>query len=167
MHAARNLSLAVACLGLALAGVACRARKPVVVAHDPVPMDHSLHAGKYQIGCLYCHAHADDATSASLPSARKCIGCHKFVGKDKPPVQLLATMFEQGRAPSWARIHVLPDYVYFSHRMHVHAGLDCAECHGAVRDMKVVQKVAALQMGWCVDCHRQRKASIDCLTCHK
>jgi hypothetical protein len=24
-----------------------------------------------------------------------------------------------------------------------------------------------MKMGWCLDCHRQRGASIDCWTCHK
>jgi hypothetical protein len=24
-----------------------------------------------------------------------------------------------------------------------------------------------INMGFCMDCHRQRQASIDCLTCHK
>jgi hypothetical protein len=167
MRAMRSIVIA-ACAALSLGGVACRSKSATAIAvADPVPMDHSLHAGKYQIGCLYCHASADDATSAGLPSVRKCIGCHKFVGKDLPGVKALTALFEKGEAPTWARIHTLPDYVYFSHRMHTHAQVDCAECHGAVKDMKVVQRVSSLQMGWCLDCHKKRQATVDCIACHK
>jgi hypothetical protein len=30
-----------------------------------------------------------------------------------------------------------------------------------------VSQVASLTMGWCVDCHKERAASLECSTCHK
>jgi hypothetical protein len=33
--------------------------------------------------------------------------------------------------------------------------------------MDRVRRVSSLEMGWCVNCHMENKASIDCLTCHK
>ncbi len=76
----------------------------------------------------------------------------------------------------WIRVHSLADYVYFDHRPHIAAGLDCRRCHGAVETMERVRQVENLGMGWCVNCHRQvneigvggreMNASIDCTTCH-
>jgi len=56
----------------------------------------------------------------------------------------------------WTRIHNLPDHVYFNHAQHVSVGgLDCQTCHGKVEEMEVVQQIAPLSMGWCVNCHRE------------
>ena len=30
-----------------------------------------------------------------------------------------------------------------------------------------LRQVRSLKMGWCVSCHRENEASVDCLTCHK
>ncbi len=76
----------------------------------------------------------------------------------------------------WIKVHNLPDYVYFDHRAHTLAGVDCQRCHGAVESMERVRQVEDLTMGWCVNCHRrvnetgiagqQVTASTDCVTCH-
>ncbi|MBI2898849.1 MAG: cytochrome c3 family protein [Planctomycetes bacterium] len=43
----------------------------------------------------------------------------------------------------------------------------CANCHGEVKYMSKIRQVRSLSMGWCVSCHRENNASIDCLTCHQ
>lgn len=57
----------------------------------------------------------------------------------------------------------------------------CAQCHGQVWTFTVGQRVASLNMGWCVTCHQKRVALeqdpaeqkkvhdrlLDCWTCHK
>ena len=56
----------------------------------------------------------------------------------------------------WARIHGLPDHVYFNHAQHVSIGkVECQTCHGAVEKMEVVKQYSPLSMGWCVNCHRE------------
>jgi Cytochrome c7 and related cytochrome c/Class III cytochrome C family len=132
-----------------------------------VPFDHQIHAGQYKIPCLDCHAFADKSPVAGLPSGRKCMGCHKFVGKDKPSVQLLAKRFEDGQPLVWTRVFAVPDFVYFSHRMHVGAKVECKECHGDVASEKTVQQSEPFTMGRCLECHEARNASRDCLACHK
>ena len=37
---------------------------------------------------------------------------------------------------------------------------------GEVAGMAQISRKASLKMGWCLDCHRQYQASIDCWTCH-
>jgi len=76
----------------------------------------------------------------------------------------------------WLKIHNLPDFVYFDHRPHVAAGVQCQTCHGAIETMERVRQVNDLSMGWCVNCHRDSNqdgvngkkviASTDCVACH-
>ncbi len=76
----------------------------------------------------------------------------------------------------WVKVHNLPSFVYFDHRAHVVAGVDCQKCHGPVETMQRVRQVESLSMGWCVNCHREANeqgvngmpvdASIDCDACH-
>ena len=132
-----------------------------------VPFDHTIHAGKYGIPCLDCHAYADKSPVAGLPSGRKCMGCHKFVAKERPAIQTLAARFEAGESLRWQRVFYLPDTIYFSHRMHVGASVACAECHGDVASMKTVTQDQPFTMGRCLSCHEKRNATRDCLGCHK
>ncbi|OHB80379.1 MAG: hypothetical protein A2W31_02240 [Planctomycetes bacterium RBG_16_64_10] len=83
---------------------------------------------------------------------------------------------QRQRPVEWVRVHDLPDFVYFDHRAHVHAGITCQECHGPVETMDRVRQHSSLRMGWCVNCHRDAtrngihgtpaRASTDCATCH-
>jgi len=132
-----------------------------------VAFDHTIHAGTYGIPCLDCHAYADKSPVAGLPSGRKCMGCHKFVGKESQAVQTLAARYAVGESLRWERVFYLPDYIYFSHRMHVRADVACSECHGDVATMKTVTQNQPFTMGRCLACHEQRHATRDCLGCHK
>ena len=44
---------------------------------QPIPFSHALHAGTYEIACLYCHRQADRSTVAGIPSVRMCLDCHR------------------------------------------------------------------------------------------
>jgi hypothetical protein len=136
-------------------------------ASGEVTFDHTIHAGKYAIACLDCHAYADKSPVAGIPSGRKCMGCHKFVAQDKPAIQALARRVEAGESLRWPRIFWLPDFNYFSHRMHVRAGVDCRSCHGDVAAMKTVVQTEPFTMGRCLACHDERHATRECLSCHK
>ncbi|MBI5202086.1 MAG: cytochrome c3 family protein, partial [Elusimicrobia bacterium] len=77
----------------------------------------------------------------------------------------------------WVRVHKLPDYVHFPHRVHVADGIACQECHGPVQTMERMRQAGPLSMGWCVNCHRLGPAQapshwkrsggpLDCAACH-
>jgi hypothetical protein len=51
-------------------------------------------------------------------------------------------------------VHDLPDFVYFSHEIHVNKGIGCESCHGRVDEMPLMYAQNTLQMEWCLDCHR-------------
>ncbi|MBI2346040.1 MAG: cytochrome c3 family protein [Deltaproteobacteria bacterium] len=134
---------------------------------QPIPFSHRLHAGENQIPCLYCHANADKGRHATVPSMNVCMNCHSVVANDKPTIQTLKKYYEEGRSIEWIRVHDLPDFVYFSHRWHVAKGVQCQTCHGKVEAMERIEQMQPLTMGWCVDCHRAKEASIECGTCHQ
>jgi hypothetical protein len=140
---------------------------PTAAQPDSVPFDHSIHVGTYGMACLFCHTDADKSTTAGLPSIRTCMGCHKFVDKQKPAVVELARLWQDEQVPRWTRVYQLPDYVYFSHRVHVAAQVPCAQCHGDVPSMKRVTRASSLTMGWCLNCHVEKHATRECIACHE
>ena len=97
------------------------------------------------------------------------MGCHRYVKTDSPHIQKIAEHYKEKKPFEWVKVHDIPDFVRFSHKIHVDkngAGLECQECHGPVETMDVVEQVAPLQMGWCIGCHRERDAPTDCMSCH-
>ena len=156
---------AVLALGVLLAIFGVFAREPAPI--QPINFSHKLHAGEYQVDCAYCHVNARRSGVAGVPSMQLCMGCHKNVGKDKPEVQKLIQLWEQRRPVEWIKVNDLPDFVYFSHKRHIAAEVTCETCHGDVRAMERVGQGRILRMEACVNCHIERKASIDCWTCHK
>ncbi|MGA0867716.1 MAG: cytochrome c3 family protein, partial [Planctomycetota bacterium] len=83
-----------------------------------------------------------------------CMNCHKGVRTDSSEIQKIANAHESGDPIRWAKVHLLPDYAYFSHQAHVNANVGCASCHGRMDQMEVVRQVEPLSMGWCLECHR-------------
>lgn len=136
---------------------------------QPIAFSHKLHAGDHQIPCLHCHLHAEHSPSAGVPPVSKCMGCHNNIAKDKPLIVTLTDYWDQQQPIPWVKVHDLPDFVHFSHKRHVKAGLACNNCHGEVEKMQVLRKVNNLQMGWCIDCHKNNavRFGTDCATCHK
>jgi len=56
------------------------------------------------------------------------------------------------------KVDNLPDHVHFSHASHVNIGkIDCATCHGDVKEMDQIEQVNTLSMGWCLNCHRRHE----------
>jgi hypothetical protein len=137
-------------------------RSPV----QPLAFSHKVHAGDNGIQCLYCHRHAPKSPVAGIPSVSDCRSCHLFISPDKPEIEKLMTYWDKGDGIPWIRVNSVPDHVYFPHMMHIRARIDCSVCHGKVATMERISRTASLKMGWCLNCHRQHKASIDCWTCH-
>lgn len=136
---------------------------------QPINFSHKIHAGDNKIPCMYCHIFADRSRVASVPSVQKCMGCHKTIKTDSPLIQQLTAYWDKKEPIPWVKVHNLPDYVYFPHKRHIRAGLDCSLCHGKVPAMARIRRVAPLHMGWCIDCHDSHgvKNGRDCWTCHQ
>jgi hypothetical protein len=121
---------------------------------QPVPFDHSLHAGQLAIDCRYCHSNVDQSGFANIPTAQTCMNCHKLVKPQSPLLAVVRASYESGEPVPWVQIHKTPDYVYFNHAIHVNRGISCVECHGKVNEMPVVYEEQSLSMKFCLNCHR-------------
>lgn len=135
---------------------------------QPIPYDHSLHAGYYKIPCEFCHYNAEKSRHATVPTTDVCMKCHKQVKTDSPVIQQITKMFERGESISWVRVNLLPEHVKFNHKRHIAKGVQCQTCHGAVEQMQVYYQKEAFNMGWCIECHKkpENQAPISCDTCH-
>ena len=139
-----------------------RERSPL----QPISFSHKLHAGTNAIPCLFCHRSVTRSPVAGIPAVSDCRACHQFISPDAPEIKKLMGYWDRREPIPWVRVHTLPDFVYFPHMMHIRAKLACSICHGEVAGMERITRKASLKMGWCLGCHRQHKASIDCWTCH-
>ncbi|MBI3325837.1 MAG: cytochrome c3 family protein [Nitrospinae bacterium] len=157
------LALAAVVGGLFVVRASARPKRPI----QPIAFSHKVHAGDYKIACEYCHPYVRRSTVAGVPSVQQCIGCHKITAVDKPEVQKLRGYWDRKEPIPWSKVHDLPDFVIFTHKRHVLKGVECQTCHGPVDTMEQVRQVASLEMGWCVSCHKERQASLECLDCHK
>jgi hypothetical protein len=133
---------------------------------QPLPFSHRVHAGDREISCLFCHAYADQSQDAGMPEVSKCLLCHNVIIRDFSPVQELRSYAERQEPVPWERVYQVPDYVRFNHQVHLTASVDCGECHGDVKKMDRIAIPQPIVMGFCLDCHRKKQASVDCTACH-
>jgi hypothetical protein len=136
---------------------------------QPIAFSHETHVGKLNLQCLFCHETADTSTFAGVPPVSKCMECHKAVRTDRPEIQKLTRYWDDKEPVPWNRVHRIRirNYIYFSHKRHVKAGVQCEQCHGQLAVMATVRQVNSLRMGWCVSCHVESGAPLDCTICHK
>jgi hypothetical protein len=121
---------------------------------QPVPFEHSLHAGQLGIDCRYCHASVEKSATSSVPAAQTCMNCHSAIKTQSPLLEVVRQSYQTGDPVPWVKIHQNPDYVYFNHSVHVNRGVSCVECHGKVNEMSVVRQDQHHSMSWCLVCHR-------------
>ena len=133
---------------------------------QPIAFPHPQHVQTLGMNCLYCHSAANKSPDPGLPATATCMGCHLLVAAQKPEIQKLQQYARDSVPIPWVRIHKVPDYVQFPHMRHVNANVTCQTCHGEVQKMPRVYQYSSLNMGWCVNCHVERKARYDCATCH-
>jgi hypothetical protein len=122
---------------------------------QPVPYSHALHVGKLGLDCRYCHHTVENAAFAAIPPTQVCMNCHTAIQNASPRLAPVRESWQTGKPVEWVKIHDLPDYAFFNHSAHINHGVGCVTCHGRIDQMDVVQQVAPLSMGWCLDCHRE------------
>jgi len=93
---------------------------------QPIPLSHRVHAGLHHIPCEYCHAYARFSDFAGVPPVQRCDGCHSSNWREIPPVT--RPWSDRSKSPLEIRrnrVYVLPSFVRFSHRIHIHEKIAC------------------------------------------
>lgn len=144
---------------------------------QPINFSHKIHAGENKIQCLYCHFAAEKGRHAGIPPTELCLNCHTKIKTDSIEIKKVQEAVKTKKQIEWIKVHHFPDFAYFNHSQHVAVGkISCQECHGPVETMTRLRQEKTLNMGWCLDCHRQKgiappndhksKAGGDCARCH-
>ena len=121
---------------------------------QPAPFSHKHHVQGLGIQCQYCHGTVERSSYAGIPPTKVCMNCHAQLWTNAQMLEPVRTSWASGQSLPWTRVHDLPDFVYYSHEIHVNKGLGCATCHGRVDQMPLMYAENSLQMEWCLDCHR-------------
>ncbi|MGD0294884.1 MAG: cytochrome c3 family protein [Terracidiphilus sp.] len=121
---------------------------------QPVPFSHKHHAQGLGVQCQYCHVTVETSNYAGIPPTKTCMNCHAQIWTNAQLLRPVRDSWATDQSLHWIKVHDLPDYVYFSHEIHVHKGVGCASCHGRVDQMPLMYAENSLQMEWCLDCHR-------------
>lgn len=134
---------------------------------QPIAFTHKVHL-KNGMQCTDCHKGVAEGPDASIPNVSLCMTCHQVIATDKPEIKKVAAYQKKGEQVPWRRVYWFyqSDHVKFRHAPHIRAGLDCKTCHDDMRQETTAVRKAGLTMGFCVGCHREKKAPTDCTTCH-
>jgi len=131
-----------------------------VAREQPVPFSHAHHVGDVGLDCRYCHTSVETSGFANIPPTKTCMNCHSQIWSGSPTLEPVRDSFRTDRSIAWTRVHDLPDFAYFNHSIHVNKGVGCETCHGRVDKMPLTWQKAALQMEWCLDCHRHPERNV-------
>jgi hypothetical protein len=131
-----------------------------ITLEQPVPFSHAHHVGGLGLDCRYCHTSVSAARFAGVPPTETCMTCHSQLWTNAGMLAPVRESLAANKPIHWQRVHVLPDYVYFDHSIHLAKGVGCSTCHGTVDRMPLMRQAAPLTMGWCLDCHRHPEAAI-------
>jgi len=121
---------------------------------QPVPFSHKHHVQGLGLQCQYCHTTVEKSSYAGIPPTRTCMNCHAQIWTNAQLLEPVRQSWYTGESIPWTKVHDLPDFVYFSHEIHVNKGIGCESCHGRVDEMPLMYEQNTLQMEWCLDCHR-------------
>lgn len=147
---------------------------PVLVAgvnsSQPIRFNHKKHAGEMSLPCITCHQAVKEQTFASLPQTGTCMTCHAAALTKNPEEEKIRQYAAKNEKIAWKRIYQMPDHVFFSHRRHViSAKIECVTCHGKMAELTEppTRPLVQQSMSWCIACHQEKRASVDCNACHK
>lgn len=143
-------------LGLAIAAIS---RSPYntkvgTPKNQPIPFSHQHHAWELGIDCRYCHTSVEKSSYAGIPPTETCMSCHSQIWTNSPLLEPLRQSYETSTPLKWNLVNRVPEFVYFTHSIHISRGINCNTCHGAVQEMNITEKGNSFQMAWCLQCHR-------------
>lgn len=136
---------------------------------QPIQFNHKLHK-EIGLECKECHETAYTSSQATIPDITTCLGCHEDAQTKSLEEEKIRKYAREGKPIPWVKVHSMPAYVFFTHRIHTTiGGIPCSSCHGDVasRAKPFVKPEVDLSMDFCIDCHNHSGINEDCSKCHK
>jgi hypothetical protein len=141
---------------------------------EPIRFSHRVHVK--EADCEACHQYVTTHAAAGTPNLETCADCHDSIqSKDaagKREEAKLQRYIKENKGIPWVRLPRLTDDIFFSHRRHVTVArkkITCETCHGPIAKTNVLPSKRAYQftMEFCMRCHKERGANVDCISCHR
>ena len=89
---------------------------------QPIDYSHKFHVGTLGLDCRYCHSFIETSYEANIPSTETCMNCHQNIQKDSEELDKLKASWNDKEPIEWVKVHMLPDYAYFNHSVHLNVG---------------------------------------------
>lgn len=131
-----------------------------VAIDQPAPFSHKHHVSELGIDCRYCHTSVEKGPFAGIPATETCYTCHNQIWTNSPLLEVVRESYRTNTPIYWSRVYNVPDFVYFDHSIHVAKGVSCYTCHGRIDHQNLTAKETAMEMLWCLDCHRNPEANV-------
>ena len=153
-----------------------------------VRFNHQKHVVGEKLACRYCHASAEKSTVAGddlLPKKHDlCTDCHAIdeadpKKDDSPPARCdachLNTKTNDKGAVVVQKLAIPTANLKMNHKAHFAKGIQCAECHGEVKNLELATRDQMPRMKGCFTCHQNGDAGglgktggakSECKTCH-
>jgi hypothetical protein len=128
-------------------------------------VNHALHQER-ELECGDCHD-PDETGTPTLPKVETCFECHEDLAEENERVN---AYFDAVRQPDGTYLFERPAYtpdLIVNHPGHAQYEVACADCHGPPTEEAFARPTVLDLKRTCLDCHRQRGASVDCATCHR
>jgi Cytochrome c7 and related cytochrome c len=139
---------------------------------QPMRFSHAAHFDEAECGA--CHLYATEDYAAGVPTLSDCLDCHEGTQSKDPEGEKeeakLQKYIKASHEIPWKRLPRLPPHVFFPHVRHTTVGeIECSTCHGGIAKTKTIpdHPPYKFRMGWCINCHHEKEASTDCISCHR
>jgi hypothetical protein len=168
------LAMTVVSMGIVLVLLGMQSLPKRVPRTEPIRFSHRVHVKEAECGA--CHQYVTTHAAAGTPDLETCADCHDSIqSKDaagKREEAKLQRYVKEDKEIPWVRLPRLTDDIFFSHRRHVTVArkkISCETCHGPIAKTKALPSERAHQftMEFCIRCHKERGASVDCIACHR
>lgn len=137
---------------------------------QPVAFNHAKHTQELGLGCEFCHPYVQTGAHSGLPDATTCALCHTAAQGESQEAARVTELLTAGDPLRFNKLFRMPDHVFYTHRRHVAvAELACESCHGdiAATERPPRRALMRVDMDFCMDCHREQGATLDCNACHR
>ncbi|MFQ6082698.1 MAG: cytochrome c3 family protein [Candidatus Aminicenantia bacterium] len=145
-------------------------RAKVSMVKQPILFNHKKHTQDVGLECSDCHLYYKKYAFSGKPTVETCLSCHEEAITQSPEEEKIRQYAKQGEEIEWKRLYWLPDDVHYSHQRHVVVGeIECQICHGNIGQSIEPPRRAEvkLTMGMCIECHKKKEVTTDCIACHK